>query len=322
MSDTKKGKKIKTQGMSKFAIWIALVVLMVFFSVASDGFLTSTNLFNVLRQVAVNGIAAVGMTMVIITGGIDISVGAIMGVASVGCALLMGTGLPPAAAVVLVLLLGLVIGICNGFFVYEIELPPMIATLAVQTILRGATYIMTGGLPVYGLPKSFNIIGQGYLGPIPVPVILMAVCIAVGWFILEKMAFGRYIYGVGSNMEASRLSGIRVRQVMYGVYGMCGAFSALAGVVLLSRVNSGQPKAGEGYEMDIITAVVLGGVSTSGGEGKIVNVLIGLLLIGVLLNGMTIMNVSDYYQRVVKGVVLLLAISYDKLSQKRAKKAV
>lgn len=322
MKDNKGKNKRKTQGMSKFAIWIALVVLMLFFSVASSGFLTPTNLFNVLRQVAVNGIAAVGMTMIIITGGIDISTGSIMGVASVGCASLMTMGVSPIVAMVIVLVAGLLIGICNGFFVYEIELPPMIATLAVSTILRGTTYIISGGLPVYGLPKSFNIIGQGYFGPVPVPVILMIICFVIGWFILEKTAFGRYIYGVGSNSEASRLSGVNVRKVIYAVYGMCGLFSALAGMVLLSRVNSGQPKAGENYEMDIITAVVLGGVSTSGGEGRIVNVIVGLLLIGVLLNGMVLMNIPDYYQRVVKGVVLLLAISYDKLSQKRARKGV
>ncbi len=308
------------QGISKFAIWIALIVLMVFFSVASSGFLTSTNLFNILRQVAVNGIAAVGMTMVIITGGIDISVGAIMGVASVGCATVMNLGVHPVAAVLVVVAAGLLIGLFNGFFVHEIQLPPMIATLAVQTILRGSTYIISGGLPVYGLPDGFTVIGQGYVGPVPVPVIIMVICFVAGWFILEKTSFGRYIYGVGSNSEASRLSGISVRKVIYGVYGMCGMFSAIAGIVLLSRVNSGQPKAGEGYEMDIITAVVLGGVSTSGGEGKIINVVVGLLLIGVLLNGMVLMNISDYYQRVVKGIVLLLAISYDRLSQKRAQK--
>jgi len=150
----------------------------------------------------------------------------------------------------------------------------------------------------------------------------MIICFIIGWFILERTSFGRYVYGVGSNKEASRLSGVNVRKVMYGVYGLCGLLSAMAGLVLLSRVNSGQPKAGEGYEMDIITAVVLGGVSTTGGEGKIVNVIMGLLLMGILLNGMVIMNIPDYYQRLVKGFVLLLAISYDKISQKRANSKV
>lgn len=306
--------------LSQFAMLIALFVLLIFFSVATEGFLSSTNIFNILRQVAVNGIAAVGMTMVIITGGIDISAGSMMGVASVCCATLMVSGFHPVFAVVLVLVLGLIIGLCHGFFVHNVNLPPMITTLATMGILRGITYIISGGLPVYGFPEKFNIIGQGYVGPIPVPVIIMVICFIIGWFILEKTAFGRYVYGVGSNIEASRLSGINVSRVMYGVYGLCGMLSAMAGVVLLSRVNSGQPKAGESYEMDIITAVVLGGVSTSGGEGRIRNVIVGLLLMGVLLNGMVMMNIPDYYQRVVKGCVLLLAISYDKISQKRANK--
>lgn len=306
--------------LSQFAMLIALFVLLIFFSVATEGFLSSTNIFNILRQVAVNGIAAVGMTMVIITGGIDISAGSMMGVASVCCATLMVSGVHPVFAVVLVLVLGLMIGLCHGFFVHNVNLPPMITTLATMGILRGITYIISGGLPVYGFPEKFNIIGQGYVGPIPVPVIIMVICFIIGWFILEKTAFGRYVYGVGSNIEASRLSGINVSRVMYGVYGLCGMLSAMAGVVLLSRVNSGQPKAGESYEMDIITAVVLGGVSTSGGEGRIRNVIVGLLLMGVLLNGMVMMNIPDYYQRVVKGCVLLLAISYDKISQKRANK--
>lgn len=315
----KKNGSVSDQ-LSQFAMLIALFVLLIFFSVTTEGFLSSTNIFNILRQVAVNGIAAVGMTMVIITGGIDISAGSMMGVASVGCATLMVNGLHPILAVVLVLVLGLIIGLCHGYFVYSVSLPPMITTLATMGILRGITYIISGGLPVYGFPEKFNIIGQGYIGPIPVPVIIMILCFLIGWFILEKTAFGRYVYGVGSNLEASRLSGINVQKVIYWVYGLCGMLSAMAGVVLLSRVNSGQPKAGEGYEMDIITAVVLGGVSTSGGEGRIRNVIIGLLLMGVLLNGMVMMNIPDYYQRVVKGCVLLLAISYDKISQKRAAK--
>jgi len=311
-----------TKNLSQFTILIALIILSIFFSFTTDGFLSTTNLFNIMRQVAVNGIAAVGMTMVIITGGIDISVGAIMGVGSVGCATLMVQGVHPVAAVTAILVLGLVIGIIHGFFIHDIELPPMIVTLATMSILRGTTYIISGGLPVYGFPKNFNVIGQGYIGAIPVPVIIMTICFIIGWFILERTSFGRYVYGVGSNKEASRLSGVNVRKVMYGVYGLCGLLSAMAGLVLLSRVNSGQPKAGEGYEMDIITAVVLGGVSTTGGEGKIVNVIMGLLLMGILLNGMVIMNIPDYYQRLVKGFVLLLAISYDKISQKRANNKV
>jgi ribose/xylose/arabinose/galactoside ABC-type transport system permease subunit len=240
-----------------------------------------------------------------------------MGAASVGCASMMVAGANPSVSILVVLVMGLLVGIINGFFVYEVNINPMIATLGTMGILRGTAYIISGGLPVYGFTKDFTVIGQGYIGPIPVPVIIMAICFVIGYFILEKTSFGRYVYGIGSNREASRLSGVNVREIMYAVYAVCGLLSALAGVVLLSRVNSGQPKAGDGYELDIITAVVLGGVRTSGGEGKIVRVIVGLLIMGVLLNGMIMMNIPDYYQRVVKGIVLLAAISYDMLSTKR-----
>jgi len=312
----------RTNSISKYAIYFVLLFLIAFFSIFAEGFFAWTNFFNVLRQVAVNGIAAVGMTMVILTGGIDLSVGGLMGAASVGCATLMVAGVHPLIAIFLVLVLGLVIGLINGFFVYKVGINPMIATLGTMGILRGTAYIISGGLPVYGFPKEFTVIGQGYLGPVPVPVIIMAIVFAIGYFILEKTSFGRYIYGIGSNKEASRLSGVNVSKVMYSVYALAGVLAALAGIVLLSRVNSGQPKAGEGYELDIITAVVLGGVSSTGGEGKIVRVIVGLLVMGVLLNGMIMMNIPDYYQRVVKGLVLLGAISYDITSMKRTSKKV
>lgn len=303
---------------STYAIYFVMVALIVFFSIVADGFFSATTFFNILRQVAVNGIAAVGMTMVILTGGIDISVGSLIGASSVGCAILMTQfSLPVPIAVLLTLLFGLFVGAVNGFFIYQIRIPPMIATLASMSILRGAAYIISGGLPVYDIPPQFLFLGQGYIGIIPVPVILMAVCFGAGYFVLEHTSFGRYIYGIGSNQEASRLSGVNVRRIMLSVYAICGALSALAGVVYLSRVNSGQPKGGEGYEMDIITAVVLGGVSTTGGEGKISRVIVGLVIMGVLMTGMTMINIPDYYQRVVKGAVLILAISYDILSQKR-----
>lgn len=310
--------KAKKFRLSEYAIYLVMVGLIIFFSIIADGFLSSTTFFNILRQVAVNGIVAVGMTMVIITGGIDISVGSLIGASSVGCAILMTVlHLHPVVAILLTILFGLLVGLCNGFFVYEVKIPPMIATLASMSILRGAAYILSNGLPVYDIPENFTILGQGYLGVIPIPVIIMTICFIIGYFVLEHTSFGRYIYGIGSNLEASRLSGINVRKIIYSVYGICGALAALAGVVYLSRVNSGQPKGGEGYEMDIITAVVLGGVSMTGGEGKITRVIAGLVIMGVLMTGMTMINIPDYYQRVVKGIVLLAAVSYDILSRRR-----
>lgn len=319
---TKKIGSNRSRLIANFAIYFALLAMIVFFSFMTEGFFSFDNFMNILRQVAVNGIAAAGMTFVILTGGIDISVGAIMGLSGIGAATLMVNGVHPVIAVIAMLIAGLLMGCFNGFFVYEIGLPPMIATLSTMSVARGLSYIISGGLPVSRFPSSFKVLGQGYIGPIPVPVVIMAICFFGAWFVLEKTSFGRYVYGIGSNREASRLCGINVRGVMFSVYAICGLLSALAGMVLLSRVNSGQPNAGETYEMDIITAIVMGGVSATGGEGRIVNVVVGLVFMGVLLNGMIMSNVPDYYQRVVKGCVLLLAISYDKISQKRANKAV
>ncbi len=309
--------------LSHYAIFFVLLIMLVFFSAAAEGFFSKTTFLNILRQVAVNGIAAVGMTMVIITGGIDISVGSIIGATSVFCAMMMTTlHIHPVLAVMITMLFGQLVGVLNGIMVYKIKIPPMIATLASMSILRGMAYIFSGGLPIYNLPKSFTVIGQGYFVGIPVPVIIMAVCFAIGWFLLERTSYGRYVYGIGSNSEASRLSGIHVGKIMISVYALSGMLASMAGIVYLSRVNSGQPKGGEGYEMDIITAVVLGGVSTTGGEGKIVRVVVGLLIMGVLMTGMTMMNIQEYYQRVVKGIVLIVAISYDIISQRRAAKKV
>ena len=308
--------------IAKIAIYLALLALILFFSVMSRGFLSVHNFMNILRQVAVNGIAAAGMTFVLLTGGIDISVGAVMGFSGIGAATLMVNGVHPVLACIVMLLAGLFIGLFNGFFVNEIKIPPMIVTLSTLSIARGLAFIISGGLPVSRFPRSFTILGQGRLGMVPIPVLIMAACFIVAWFVLEKTSFGRHVYGIGSNREASRLSGIPVRRVMFMSYGISGMMAAFAGIVLLSRVNSGQPSAGETYELNIITAIVMGGVSTTGGEGRIVNVLIGLIFMGVLLNGMMMMNVPDFYQRVVKGTVLLAAISYDKISQKRASSVV
>ena len=313
----KQKKEVHFQ-LSRYAIYLVMAALILIFSIVADGFFSATTFFNILRQVAVNGIAAVGMTMVILTGGIDISVGSVIGASSVACAIMMTSlKLNPVISILLTLLFGLAIGICNAFFIYEVKIPPMIATLASMSILRGAAYILSNGLPVYNIPKNFTVLGQGYLGVIPVPVIIMVICFIIGYFLLEHTSFGRYVYGIGSNQEASRLSGVNVRKIMYCVYGLSGVLASLAGIVYLSRVNSGQPKGGEGYEMDIITAVVLGGVSTTGGEGKITRVIAGLVIMGVLMTGMTMINIPDYYQRVVKGIVLIAAISYDIISRRR-----
>ena len=304
--------------LSKFAIYFALLALMAYFTFMNSAFISLSNIMNIGRQVAVNGIAAAGMTFVMLTGGIDISVGAVIGLSSVGAASLMVAGVHPVLAVLIMVSIGMIIGFINGFFVNEIKIPPMIVTLSTLSIARGMAFIITGGMPVSRFPHSFTVMGQGRVGYVPIPVIIMLVCFAIAWFVLEKTTFGRHVYGIGSNPEASRLSGIAVRKVMFLVYGISGMMASFAGTVLLSRVNSGQPNAGETYELNIIAAIVIGGVSTKGGEGRIINVLVGLVFMGVLLNGMMMMNVPAFYQRVAKGIVLLIAISYDRLSQQRA----
>lgn len=306
--------KIKGQ-ISKFGIWVALLLLSVIFSFASDKFLTAANLFNVARQVSVVGICAVGMSFVILMGAMDLSVGAVIGISSVTAAVMMRDGLPPVLACGASLLLGVCTGLTIAFIVNKVKIVPIIVSLGMMTTLRGVCYIVAEGKPVYGIPKEFLTLGQGYIGVIPMPVVVMLVVFVLGYIILEKTVIGRMVYGTGGNEDASRLSGVPVTKVKYFVFAIEGFLAALAGIILLSRVNSGQPGAGTGYEMDIITACVLGGISVSGGEGKISGVIVGVLTIGVLSNGMVLMGVNEFWQMIVKGIVLIFAVSMDKISK-------
>lgn len=299
------------------AIWLVLVVLFIAFAAANDKFVSANNLFTIARQVSMFGIAAVGMTFVILIGGIDLATGSIITLVNVVAAYLMvKMNFSIIAAIITSLMLATLIGALNGFMVAKIRMPAIIATFATQIIFEGAAYIMSGGTPIYGFDPAFKLIGQGYVGPVPVPVIIMAVTFGVGGFILNKTYFGRYFYAVGGNEEASRLSGIKVNSVKFMIYALSGFFAGLAGIVMLSRTNSAQPTAGKGFEFDVITCVVLGGVSVSGGYGKISNVIAGTLIIGILTNGMVLMNVSTYMQMVVKGIVLILAVGFDSIQNK------
>ncbi|MDD2375423.1 MAG: ABC transporter permease [Eubacteriales bacterium] len=296
------------------AIWIVFIILFIAFAFANKRFVSPSNLFTIARQVSMYGIAAVGMTFVILIGGIDLAAGSIITVVNVVCAYLMvEMQFSMVAAVLTSLILAAAIGALNGFLVAKIAMPAIIATFATQIIFEGAAYLLSGGTPVYGFDERFKIIGQGYVGPVPVPVIIMALCFALGAFILNKTYFGRYFYAVGGNEEASKLSGIRVKGIKFLIYTLSGLFAGLAGIVMLSRTNSAQPTAGKGFEFDVITCVVLGGVSVSGGFGKISNVIAGVLIIGILTNGMVLMNVSSYTQMVVKGLVLIFAVGFDSL---------
>lgn len=296
---------------SKYAIYFVLVLLIIVFSIASSSFLLTGNLFNILRQVAVTGITAVGMTFVILSGGIDLSVGSVIGVTGVITAQIMLHNVNPVLAAILGIAVATCLGLLNGIIVTKFKVHPMIETLGMLTALRGVAYLLTGGLPVYGFPASFTILGQGNLGLIPNSVILMAIVFVIGYIVLNKSVIGRHIYGAGGNEEATRLSGINVTSLRLKIYAISGLLAGLAGIVLLSRTNSAQPIAGTGYEMDVITAVVLGGVSITGGEGKISRVVAGVLIMGILSNGMILLNIGDYVQKVVQGLVLIAAVAFD-----------
>lgn len=308
--------------MKSRAIWMFLLLMFVFFSIMSENFLTLRNLLNVAKQVSIFGIASVGMTYVILLGGIDLATGSIISFVNITAAYFMvNMGWNPVIAVILSLAISTMIGFLNGVIIADVGMPPLIVTFASQTIFAGLAYIICKGTPISRFPESFLKIGQGYVGPIPLPVIIMAVCFAIGGFILSKTYFGRYFYAIGGNEEASELSGIQVKKVKYLVYALSGLFAGIAGLVMLARANTGQPNAGLGYEFDVITCVVLGGVSVNGGSGKMSNVIAGVLIIGVLSNGMVLLNISSYMQMVIKGLILLLAVGSDCIQQRNLLKA-
>ena len=307
--------------LRNYAISLVFLLLVIFFSLTSPVFFRAENLFNVTRQVAMLGISAVGMTFVILAGGIDLSVGSLLSLVSVVCAKLMvEVGFSPTISVILTLLMCSFVGLLNAFFINEINIPPLITTLGTMTILRGTSYVLSTGRHIWGFPDSFRFLGQGYLGPIPVPVIIMVLIFLFGWIFLSRTPFGRWTYGIGNNEEATRLSGINIKKMKYLLYLLSSLMTGIAGIILLSRMSSGQPKVGTGYELEVVTAVVLGGVSIFGGEGKLLGVLFGVLIIGVLENGMILLNVSDYYQQIILGFVLLAAVGFDNKVSGRLKR--
>jgi ribose transport system permease protein len=263
------------------------------------------------------GIAAVGMTFALLLGGIDLSIGSMVTlVGIIGAWLMVIAGINPVLACIIVLIAASALGFANGWSIANLQIPPLIVTLCSMTILEGLAYIISKGIPIYGFPESFAAVGQGYVAGIaPIPVIIMIVILGVGAFILSCTYFGRYFYAVGGNEEAALLSGIDVKKVKYLAYTLSGFFAGIAGIVTLSRTNSGQPLAGKGFEFDVLTAAVLGGVSVNGGYGKISNVIAGVFIIGVLTNGMVLLNISSFVQMVIKGSVLFAAVAFDCLQK-------
>lgn len=287
---------------------LGFIVIFVAMAVVNDNFLTTNNLSNVARQVSINAIIAVGMTCAILTGGIDLSVGPVMALSGTVTAGLMVAGFPPEAAVLGGLMVGALFGAGNGAFVAYAKMPPIIVTLATMGIARGLALIYTGGYPISGLPDGFALLGRGDFLGIQLPILVMLVVYLLAYILLNKTPVGRYIYAIGGNEEAARLSGVRVSRYKLMVYTLSGLTAALAGIVLTSRLMSGQPNAGIGFELDAIAAVVLGGTAIAGGRGAIIGTLIGAMMLGVLNNGLNLMGVSPYVQNVIKGGIILLAI--------------
>lgn len=297
---------------------LGFLVLCVFFTFTADSFFTADNISNIIRQVSINGILAVGMTFVILTGGIDLSVGSVMALTgTIIAGMMINVGLSPVVAVLIGIVLGAFLGYINGIFTAYAKIPAIIITLAMMEASRGLALLYTGGYPLSGLPSSYGFIGRGYLfGVIPMPAVIMIIVFVAAYIILNHLPIGRYIYALGGNEEAVRLSGIKVKRIKTFVYIVSGVTAAISGMIMTSRLSSGQPMAGEGYELDAIAAVVLGGTSIAGGRGHIFGTLLGALLIGVLSNGLNLMGVSPYVQRVLKGIIIVAAIYYSSSRQK------
>lgn len=300
--------------LSKLGPLLALIVLIIFVSILSPSFLSLTNLMNLMRQVSTNALIAFGMTFVIITGGIDLSVGSTLALSSAIMAGMIVNGIDPLIAMTVSLIAGFVLGAVNGLLITKGKLVPFIATLATMTIYRGATLVLTDGKPITGLDETFifQFMGRGYFFGIPFPIVITLVVFALLFMLLHKMSFGRKTFAIGGNEKASFIAGVKSNKIKIFVYSISGVLASLAGIILTSRLNSAQPTAGESYEMDAIASVVLGGTSMSGGKGRIFGTLIGALIIGTLNNGLNLLGVSTFYQQIVKGIVIIIAVLIDR----------
>ena len=302
------------RSMQDMGVVIALAILIIALSIASPQFRTFDNFLSLLRQSAINGLIAFGMTCVILTGGIDLSVGSVLALTAAIAAYLIKGGMAAGLAMLIALVIGGIFGLTSGVLVTKGRLQPFIATLITMTVFRGLTMVFTNGKPISGLGDSglIKFIGKGFILKIPFPVIIFLVLFGVFSFALGKTTFGRRVYATGSNAVAAKLAGVNIDRTKIYVYVISGVMSALAGLILISRLNSAQPTLGQGYELDAIAAVALGGTSMNGGRGRIWGTFIGVLIIAVLSNGLNILGISSYYQSVVKGIVILIAVLSDR----------
>ena len=300
--------------LKKYGLMIGFILISLVISIITPNFLSYTNIMNILRQSSIIGIMAIGTTFVIIGGGFDISVGSILALAA---AMVLGLqrSIPWGAAVIVVLLVGAAIGFVNGFLSAKIHIVPIITTLGTMTIVRGLTYLYTGGYPILGYSESFKFIGSGYIGTIPFPIIIFLLNVVFWQFILSKTELGRYSCAVGGNKESTRLSGISADRYQIMTFVIGGLMAAMAGIVYASRLNSATPLAGQGYELDAIASTVIGGTSVSGGEGTVVGTLIGVLLLTIISNMFNLLGIQVYIQYLIKGVIILTVVGVDSYSK-------
>jgi len=299
----------------RYGILIGLIGLIMVFSILSERFFTISNMLIVMRQTSIVAFLGVGMTFVILGAGIDLSVGSVLAFSGA-----IAAGVMQSRGIFFGILAGLAIGTglgaFNGIVSTKLKIPSFIATLAMMAIARGGTLVYTGGRPVTGLPSSFGFLGRGYIGNIPFPIILMLIIFILAYIVLKLTRFGRYVYATGGNINAARASGIKVDNIIISTFAISGFLSGLTGIILASRLNSAQPTAGMGYELDAIAAVVLGGTNLFGGEGELWGTLVGAFIMGILNNGLNMLNVSSFYQQVVKGIVILIAVAVAQSGKK------
>lgn len=295
---------------------IALVLMCILLSILSPHFMTISNILNIALQSSINAILALGIMFVIITSGIDLSIGSILALSSVCMGLGIKGGYGFFASLLIGIIIGTICGLVNGFLITKLNIAPFIVTLGMMSVARGLALVITKGYPLSGMPEALRALGRGTMLGIPVPVIITIIMMAISILLLNYTKFGRYLYAIGGNEESTKLSGINVNVIKIWAYTWCGFMASLAGIILAARLNSAQPIAGSGYELDAIAASVIGGVSLSGGEGTAVGTILGALIMGVLRNGLNLLNVSSFWQQVVIGCVVIAAVGVDKIQKK------
>ena len=303
--------------IESIGIYVFLVALIALFALMTSAFLTFDNFIVILRQVSIIGICAFGETFVVVAGGIDLSIGSIVALSGViAASLTKFLHVPIPLAFISGIAAGSLCGFLNGTLSTRAKIPPIIVTLGTLTIIRGLAFIIVGGHTVFGMPVNYRVLGRNYIGFIPIPVLIMIIIFTVFFVILNKLSFGRYVYAIGSNEEAAVISGVNVNRIKTVVFVLSGLMAGIGGAILTSRLDSGQAATAQGLELDVLTAVVLGGVSIAGGKGRLETVFVGVLIIGILANGMILLNIQHFYQLVIKGVVLLLAVGLDTMRKR------